>query len=530
MSKPYAMKCLVTWGFAFLMLAGAHVVAAHPLGNLTISHYARLTIGSEHIRVRYVVDMAEIATFQEFEVVDTNDDHMLAKEEYDTYVARVARQYAENFLLTIDGVRVPLQVEARQLATLPGDGGLPVLRVTCDLAGNVPPGSAGRVRRLHAEDTNRRERSGWRELVVTPEAGVSIFDSTAFANGITDELKAYPQDMLTAPLGERIAALSFISGAPPAGAQPLRTRDGRPIASRPRDRLAALIAVPELSFHGALLGWLIAVALGGLHALSPGHGKTVVGAYLVGSRGTARHAAFLGATVTITHTMGIFALGLVTLFGAQHIVPERLFPLLSMVSGLTVLGIGLQQLMRRLRVAFGYAQYRHVHHHHDDADHSHRHAHDDHVHTHHDHPHHYPHSHHYAPDHHGHAHLPPAQITWRSLLALGISGGLLPCPSALVVLLSAISLHRIGYGLLLVLAFSIGLAGVLTGIGLAFIHARRFLEHPMWVHSGALIRALPVVSALVITCAGALICYQAFVQGGIQGISVAAAAYAMLNL
>jgi ABC-type nickel/cobalt efflux system permease component RcnA len=516
---------------------------AHPLGNFTISHYAHLTVGTERLRVRYVVDMAEVPTFQELETIDTNGDHALAKEEYDAYVEQAAQQYAEGLLLTIDGVRVPLRVEARKLATPPGDGGLPVLRVECDLVGDVPRGGADMVRRLHFEDTNRRERSGWRELVVTPEAGSAIFDSTAFGTGITDELTTYPPDMLTAPLSERTATLSFISGAAPAGTQPLRTRAGLPVAGKPRDRLAALMAVPELTVTGMMLGVLIAVVLGGLHALSPGHGKTVVGAYLVGSRGTARHAAFLGATVTITHTIGVFALGLVTLCGAQYMVPERLFSLLSLIAGLMVLGIGLQQLMRRLGTARGSAHHHHAHPPpHDAHTHPHQPAYDDHTHSHHAHARHpHPHEDHehlhdahdhspqHAHHHHGHAHLPPDKITWRSLLALGVSGGLLPCPSALVVLLSAISLHRIGYGLLLVLAFSIGLAGTLTAVGLAFIYARRYIERPMWAHSGALIRVLPVVSALVVTCAGALICYQAVFQGGVQGISVAATAYPVLN-
>jgi ABC-type nickel/cobalt efflux system permease component RcnA len=523
------------------MLAVANMVVAHPLGNFTISHYARITVGAEHLRVRYVVDMAEVATFLELAVIDTNGDRALSQEEYDVYVERAAQQYTAGILLAIDGVRVPLRVEARTIAMLQGDGSLPVLRVECDLAGDVPQGGAGMARRLRFEDTNQRDRSGWSELVVTPEAGVSIFDSTAFGNGITDELHAYPPDKLTAPLSERTAALSFINGVAPAGAQPLRTRDGRQVAGRPRDRLVELIAVPDLAVKGSVLGLLIAAFLGGLHAFSPGHGKTVVGAYLVGARGTARHAAFLGATVTITHTAGVFALGLVTLFGAQYIVPERLFPILSMVSGLLVLGIGLQQLLRRLRAALGYAHHRHEprHQHHDIHDHhhhthDHHDIHDHHHHTHdhhdvHDHHHQHDHSHEHAHGHHGHTHLPPEQITWRSLLALGVSGGLLPCPSALVVLLAAISLHRIGYGLLLVLAFSIGLAGVLTGVGLAVIHARRVIERPLFAHSGVLIRFLPVVSALVITCAGALICYQTFVTVRGNRISVATTSDAVRN-
>jgi ABC-type nickel/cobalt efflux system permease component RcnA len=274
------------------------------------------------------------------------------------------------------------------------------------------------------------------------------------------------------------------------------------------------------------LGLLFAMMLGAVHALSPGHGKTVVGAYLVGSRGTARHAAFLGLTVTITHTAGVFALGLVTLLASQYIVPERIFPFLSLLSGAAVVTIGASLLIRRLRAALG--QYSH----------NALHAHDGHTHAHGD----YSHSHDYdhaandptkphAHDGRVHSHLPPgtdgSPVTWKSLLALGISGGILPCPSALVVLLAAISLHRVGYGLLLVLAFSIGLASVLTTVGLVFVYAKRLLRSSGAL--GRLSRTLPVASAFVITCAGLLICHEALTQSGINLFSVLTDAVARVS-
>jgi ABC-type nickel/cobalt efflux system permease component RcnA len=200
---------------------------------------------------------------------------------------------------------------------------------------------------------------------------------------VTDELKAYPQDMLNRQLSERSAELSFTTAQIPSGARPLLTRDGRQVEVKKRDRLAELITVPELNFKVALLGLLFAALLGALHAMSPGHGKTIVGAYLIGSRGTARHAAFLGLTVTVTHTAGVFALGLVTLAGSQYILPEKLFPALSLVSGIMVVCVGLSQFARRLRAALGFAPHRLHHHHHDQA-HDHEH---DHHHHHHDHSH-----------------------------------------------------------------------------------------------------------------------------------------------
>src|SRR5262249_47167561 len=155
-------------------------------------------------------------------------------------------------------------------------------------------------------------------------------------------------DLLTSPLAEQSAEFTYGRGAVPPGAAALRTRDGRPVAQA-RDRFAELIAVPRLTPTVALLGLLLAFLLGAMHALSPGHGKTIVRAYLAGARGTGRHAAFLGLTVTLTHTAGVFALGLVTLFASRYVLPERLFPVLSFISGALVVAIGASLLVRRLR-------------------------------------------------------------------------------------------------------------------------------------------------------------------------------------
>jgi ABC-type nickel/cobalt efflux system permease component RcnA len=386
------------------------------------------------------------------------------------------------------------------------------LRIECDLISSSPQATVV-AHRLRFEDANYGERLGWREIALSPGSGINVFDSTAFGSSLSDELRVYPADLQAAPLNERSAEFSYTTGAMPAGARPLMRRDGQR-ATATRDRLTELIAVPELTPMVALLGLLLAAGLGALHAMSPGHGKTVVGAYLVGSRGTARHAGFLGLTVTITHTAGVFALGLVTLFASQYVLPERLFPILSLLSGLIVVVIGGKLFIARWRQASG----KHIHHHDHLHDHVHDHAHDD------DHSHAVGrvdevHSHGGVIHSHGgkaHSHLPPgadgSPVTWQSLLAIGISGGLLPCPSALVVLLSAISLHRVGYGLLLVIAFSFGLAGSLTAVGLAFVYAGKFIKRPL--RSGRLVRVLPVVSALVITCAGVAICYEAVLSAG----------------
>jgi nickel/cobalt transporter (NicO) family protein len=230
---------------------------------------------------------------------------------------------------------------------------------------------------------------------------------------------------------------------------------------------------------------LAAFFWGAAHALTPGHGKAVVAAYLIGARGTARHAGILGMTVTLTHTAGVFALGAVTLYLSRYILPEVLYPWLSVASGVLVVLIGLTLIYRHLDSMSHDKNAGHTH-----AEHTHSHG--EHSHVHHTHSH----------GGHTHTHLPEdgSKVTWRGLIALGVSGGLVPCPAALVLLLGAISLDRLGFGMVLVLAFSAGLAVVLTGIGLLMIYARKLFER--FSFEARVPRLLPVASALVVTIAG----------------------------
>ena len=230
----------------------------------------------------------------------------------------------------------------------------------------------------------------------------------------------------------------------------------------------------------------IAFALGAAHALTPGHGKTIVAAYLVGSRGTLKHAAFLGAMVTFTHTVSVFLLGMATLFLFQYVVPEQVTRVLGAISGLSIVAIGGWMLYQRVRSSRPHS---HGHHHHH---HSHDHAHDAHDHFH---------SH--DSDHvHTHSHVPD-EISWSGLMALGASGGLVPCESALVLLLTAIALRRVGLGLVLLVAFSIGLAIVLMAIGVLVIYAKNLL--PGGAHRGSgFFRWMPVASAAVVLALGLL--------------------------
>ncbi len=497
LARRAAVALLLGFCFASGLIGTA---IAHPLGNFTINHYARITVGADRAAIRYVIDMAEISTLQELQKLEGVRAGAPSAAELDRHLQRIAAEYLGGLALRVEDTHISLDIIAKTIGLAPGAGGLPTLRVVMELAGPIPALARGSdvPRRLYFEDANRRERLGWREIVVDAADGVSLFDSNAYGNGLTDELKAYPQEMLAAPLREEAASLSFRRGAAPTGASTVRTRDGHPVVQA-RDRVAELINVTEVTPLVALLGLVAAAGLGALHAFSPGHGKTVVGAYLVGVRASVKHAAFLGLTVTVTHTLGVLALGLVTLFASQYILPEQLFPILSFVSGATVLVIGFSLFATRLRSVISSDLHGHDH------AHPHDHAHDGTT---------------LAHSHGGreHSHLPPGAdgrpLQWRNLLALGVSGGLLPCPSALVVLLSAISLHRVGYGLLLVIAFSFGLAATLTSIGLAVVYAGRWMKRPTGPAVQRIVRILPMASAFVIAILGAGICYEALVQAG----------------
>uniref|UniRef100_B8HRN9 High-affinity nickel-transporter n=1 Tax=Cyanothece sp. (strain PCC 7425 / ATCC 29141) TaxID=395961 RepID=B8HRN9_CYAP4 len=346
----------------------------------------------------------------------------------------------------------------------------------------------------------------------------------------------------------------FLAGVPTAHclATILAPEGSRTFIFTPQNRHFALL--PRMGWLQAgegLLAIVAAFSWGAMHALSPGHGKTLVAAYLVGTRATAGHALLLGLTTTITHTLGVFALGLVTLFATQYILPEQIYSWLNAVAGVMVMVIGVNLLISRWcnariskRQGGGHEHHSHQHHshlyehsghghshheHHSPADgfhpgHGHQHSeHDSQVndrHPHHDHEH----DGHRPSDRHSHSHLPGADtpVTWKSLLALGISGGLLPCPAALVLLLGTIALGRINFALLLVLAFSLGLAGVLTGLGLLLVFAKGIFRH-LPTPKLRLIRFLPALSALGIVLVGTGITIQALLQlqGNLSTISAA---------
>jgi nickel/cobalt exporter len=443
-------KLVIALALAVALLAPV-AAQAHPLGNFTINRFARVEVAGHRLYARYVVDLAEIPTYEARQQgVDAG-----------TYAARIARALH----VSLDGKPVALAPVAHALAFPLGVGGLHTMRLEVILRGPAVAGPG----RLTVRDTNYSGRIGWKEIVIG-----------AAAHSASDELHAYPKSLLQSPLNVTSASATV---APTRDAVPQLTH-GRALTAP--DRVAdsgftRLIARGHLSPLVILASLLAALFWGAAHALSPGHGKTIVTAYLIGRRGTPRDAVALGAIVTVTHTLGVFGLGLVTLLLSQWIVPDRLYPWLNLVAGASVVLIGCAVLRARAR------DWLHERAHRRGSAHSHSHA-------------------------HGHEHVPEAGRGVRGLLAVGISGGILPCPSALVVLLAAISLHRTGFGLILIVAFSTGLALSITGVGLLAVLAKKaFARRNL---DGLVFRALPIASSLVILAAGLAMTARAFSKVG----------------
>lgn len=494
-----------------LLARPAQPAAAHPLGNFSVNRYSRLQINQDNVALFYVVDMAEIPTFQTWSAIDTDGNDQVDAAENGRFLTSQLATLGQNLELSVNGRLLPLQPHSQSLTFPPGQGDLPTLRLEATFIAPLPEGGTWNIA---YSDRNFADRLGWREVVVQAGDGVNLPSSTAPSEDVTQGLTSYPEDLLQSPLDVSSAQIEATTAVLPATSS--QTTAETAVADRldsgnrfSSDEFANLLTGDgQLRGTVLLITLLTAFGLGAAHALTPGHGKTVVGAYLVGSRGTAKHAIFLGLTTTITHTAGVFLFGLIVLFASQFILPEQLYPWLGVTSGLLVVWIGLSLVYGRWR-----AMHQPAHHHHHDHSHDHDHAHD-HAHDHdHDHDHPVGYHTHFGI---GHTHVHPhnEDITWRSLLALGISGGLIPCPSALVVLLSAIALGRVALGLALITVFSLGLASVLTGIGLLLVYAGKLFQR-LPGDNGRFIQAIPVLSALFITLVGLGITVRAFLDIGL---------------
>jgi ABC-type nickel/cobalt efflux system permease component RcnA len=488
--KPYA------WPLLFVLAA---TLCAHPMGNFSVSHYARIEVSGGGAEIHYVLDLAEIPSFQLLQQWGLSADS--PRNLLDAKATAQAREWVRNLELTRDGRAVSPRFEGATLAMTPGAGGAPVMRITSILKLAVAAGS------LSYEDRNYPDRAGWKEVVIAAGPGASIESASQDGADRSQALTAYPADPTVAPPQDLMASVEWIAAGPVAGRKalpkimPLRsaaapspapthtTSPVPPQASAPGtvvrgDFLSRLLHRGDIGLGMILLGMAVAFGLGCMHALSPGHGKTIVAAYLVGARGTFKHAVFLGGMVTFTHTISVFFLGLTTLFLSKYVLPEKIFPVLGAISGLSIVWIGGLMLYKRAQRL----RHSHDHEHHHDHDHTHPHGHD--------------HDHEHGP--HTHTHVPEGDVTLGSLIALGASGGLVPCPSALVLLLSSVALGRVGLGLLLLIAFSTGLAVVLMGIGVLVLYAKHFLPDSQKTAAHPAFRIIPVVSAALIVCIGLL--------------------------
>jgi nickel/cobalt transporter (NicO) family protein len=473
-----------------LALAAATLLA-HPLGNFSISHYTRLHATTSGLQVMYVLDFAEIPTQQLARQWGTLDSAK-ADEAMRGWVANGLKFHSQGRALT------PFHT-GTELELADGASGMKVARVTAMLQ---LPAALGT---LDYEDTNFAGRAGWKEIVITEDAPAHVTRASHSRRDVSRALTRYQLDLkpphdLKAHLEWTLDGAAAERIIEPIAQPPAPAVDAQRDNTEGEDRLSALLREKDLPWTTLVLALVLAAGLGALHALEPGHGKTIVAAYLVGTRGTWQHAVYLGGIVTFTHTFSVFLLGLATLFAAQYWPPERIFPILSVASGLSIVGLGLWLLWQRSRGV--------SHHHHHTHDHSHSHHHHSHDNHHGHHHHHHHHDHDHGHDHgHHHHHHPPENVTWGNLAALGISGGIVPCPAAMVLLLSCIGMGRIALGLSLLVAFSAGLAVVLTAIGLLVLFAKDKL--PASAHSHGWTDYLPVLSALAITIIGAAITARA---------------------
>ncbi|MEO7664118.1 MAG: hypothetical protein ABIV26_03265 [Candidatus Limnocylindrales bacterium] len=548
-------------------LAIPAAAAAHPLGNFTINHYAALRVGADHVDLDVVVDFAEIPTFQERLRIDANGDGDVTAAETDAARELECRDLVPSLSLVAGGVPLDLRLDGAGLAFPAGAGGVPTMRVVCELSASIDieAGGIGGVTLTFA-DTSYEARIGWREIVVLGDAVTIGGTGTVPPPTSTDvsaRLTTYPAALLTQPLNARSVAFTAASGGPPL--VPFAAPDAAPLpgaspgpspsivgggpAATPGSNatpapavvpggvageIPALFSVAELTPFLAVASILLAMVLGAGHALTPGHGKTLMAAYLVGTRGTVRHAAGLGLAVTVSHTIGILALALLVT-GAESVLPaDVVVRTVPLIAALAFLVIGASMVFAEVRrrwalrpvpaiASTGATAHSHNHDHEDEPGHPRDHGHgDDHDHGH-------------EPEHPGdhdegdreqaaaapgehshgglrHSHLPADDrtLSWKRLFALGLAGGIIPSTNALIILLGTIVAGRAAFGVVLVVAFGLGMALVLGGVGAAMVLARERMSR---LSSGTRLNRLaaqaPLIASLAVLGLGLWLTAQA---------------------
>jgi len=439
-------------GTALALASPASPASAHPLGNFSVNQLAALSLAPESVTVRAVVDSAEIPTVQEKSTVDSSGDGVADDTERAAYAAATCSALASRFEVAVDGARLPLAVTTAAFSYLAGTAALPTGRLECTLAAPARLDSPATVT---VANTYLADRIGWRELTATG-TGVRLLDSPLPTVSRAGDLRDYPAELLTNPPDVRTATLRTEpgSGDGAAVAAPLPERSSYPGASlvaAADAKLRDLLAGGDRTVTVGLLAVLLALVLGAAHAVLPGHGKTVLAAYLAGKRGRPRDAVAVGAVVTATHTGGVLVVGLL-LTTVVGLAGQVVLGWLGVASGALILVVGAGMLWGLFRGrTLGHAHGEHEH------------THGEHVHTHsHGHTHGHSHS-------HSHSHGPGRL----SIAGIGIAGGLVPSPSALIILLAAIGLGRTWFGVLLVVAYGFGMAATLTGAGLLLVGLQR---------------------------------------------------------
>lgn len=445
---------VVLW-VACIPFLGTQRADAHPLGNFTINHLARIRGSASELRIHYVLDIAEIPTFQIMRGEAWTPARSSAWARDESAVVSSGLQ------ITANGVALPLNLDRTTARTRPGAGGLPILYWTGDYTAPLPATAAISVRDLVYAD----RRIGWKDIILP-----GLADPT---NG----LRTYPSALLGSP--RRNDAASF------------DVRDGRianvrvsgdadatwGVASIVRSSaLSDLVAREGQTPVWVLLTILAAFGLGALHGLEPGHGKALLAFTLVGARATFKQAVVLAAALTFAHTIAVVLLGVLLCFAAGF-ATETLFTWITLISGIAVAFIGARGLSGALTHAVA---------------------------------HHHGHEH-----HHSHSHAVPGAtpLHFRSAVVAAMSGGIAPCPAAIVVLLTALHLHRVAYGLALIVIFSLGLAAVLSGLGIAVVHGAAWIGRRSAFARVA--KAAPFVTAGVISTIGAIMLAQGLTAQGV---------------
>ncbi|MGH3834267.1 MAG: sulfite exporter TauE/SafE family protein [Pseudonocardiaceae bacterium] len=472
MSRTLRQLVVLAGVIMALALAGAGSAAAHPLGNFTVNHYAGLTIHLDRVDVLAVVDSAEIPTLQQHPQVDTDGDGTVSGIERQAYAATQCDQLSGTVRATVDGEPLRFTVRSAEVSYPPGQADLPTTRLTCQLSA---PAQLGEPATLSFRDGFGDDRIGWREITAVGR-GVGLPQSPVPARSISDELHSYPNDLLAEPLDVRDVTLRTV----PGGASSLGSASGGNVSEAGEierllgwgtDRFTEFVGAQLTPLVG-VLAVLLSLVLGASHAALPGHGKTLIAAYLAGRHGTTRDALLVGTTVTVTHTAGVLVVGLL-LSAFATLIGEQLLGWLGVLSGLLVTVIGASLLRAAVRArrdssaqgapAPTPALVGAV------AGHGHSHGHDHrqiqgHGHSH----------------FHGHGHEPALaggdRLRRPALLGMGVAAGLVPSPSALLVLLAAIGLGRTWFGVLLVLGYGLGMAATLTAVGLLLVRLRDRVE------------------------------------------------------